>query len=126
MLGDGQTAAALPEALRQSATAGVCVERLQGLLELQIKLDDAIRQSIALLANIELMPRQQAPTTSQPDGGFEERAGQQMLTPSFGLSLPDLPPPSQASAKDAPPPRVRTMAAPSMHFGKQRPKPRAG
>jgi hypothetical protein len=126
MLGDGQAAAALPEALRQSAMAGVCVERLPGLLELQIKLDDAIRQSIALLANIGLMPRQQAPTTQQPNGGFEERAGQEMLTPSFGLSLPDLPAPAQAPEEDAPPPRVRTMAAPPMHFGRQRPKPRAG
>ena len=41
MLGDGQAAAALPDALRQSAMAGASVERLAGLLELEIKLDEA-------------------------------------------------------------------------------------
>ena len=52
MLGDPDAAARLPEGLRQSATADPCLDRLNELLELQIKLDDAIQQSICLLLKL--------------------------------------------------------------------------
>ena len=125
MLGDADAAARLPEGLRHSATAGACLDRLNGLLELQIKLDDAIRQSIAMLVNLGLGTRHQVATNSQPGSRSHESAGQETLEPVVATSAPHRHPPAQPSDEDVP--RATgdvTMAAPRMHFGKPSPKPR--
>jgi hypothetical protein len=51
-LGDMSATASLPETLRQSVAGGESLDRLAKCLELQIKLDNAIQQSITQLVDL--------------------------------------------------------------------------
>ena len=127
-LGDMGAAASLPEPLRQGVAAGESLDRLAKCLELQIKLDNAIQQSIAQLVDLGRAPQRQA----QPAHVEAAAEGDLRDDVAFGHHLSPSRPhvPSSTYEDDGAaevsqsPPLKFSMAAPPTHFGKRRPSPR--